>query len=108
MIYIKEQHPALFIDAFLGIFEGMWQNGLDVSKPDLLAEVLGKTFEQGAVAKIVQATRSAEVKEIRKTISWRSRLPRLVTSEWVSESWKEGTRLDEERRYPLPNLMIPG
>ena len=30
----------------------------------------------------------------------RGKLPRLVTATWISESWSEGTRLDEERFTP--------
>ena len=40
------------------------------------------------------------VKEIRKAISSRQKLPRLVRSEWILDSWKEKTRLDEEREVP--------
>ena len=40
------------------------------------------------------------VKEIRKAISSRQKLPRLVRSEWILDSWKEKTRLDEERELP--------
>lgn len=42
-----------------------------------------------------------DVKEIRRAVSGRKRLPRIVTKEWVMESWAEGTRLDEERFAPV-------
>lgn len=43
----------------------------------------------------------ADVKYLRQEISRRSGIPRLVTVEWIEESWKERTRLDEERFRPL-------
>ena len=36
LVYIKEAHLQLFVQAFLDIYDGMWGKGLDVSKPDLL------------------------------------------------------------------------
>lgn len=41
-----------------------------------------------------------KLNEFRVTISERSTIPRLTTVEWVQESWKENTRLDEERFAP--------
>ncbi|EFX03113.1 DNA replication and repair protein [Grosmannia clavigera kw1407] len=35
--------------------------------------------------------------EIRRLMSSRTRQPRIVSTAWVEASWKEGTRLDEER-----------
>ncbi|KEZ45336.1 DNA ligase 4 [Scedosporium apiospermum] len=40
------------------------------------------------------------VGDVRKEIASRSKIPRIVTSKWVEESWKEGTLLDEEE-YPV-------
>lgn len=40
---------------------------------------------------------SSDVKAIRQAISSRKRLPRVVSVEWVEQSWKERTLLDEER-----------
>ena len=37
---------------------------------------------------------------IRQTLSLYSKLPRVVRPEWVEESWKEGTLVDEERYAP--------
>ncbi|KAH6658139.1 DNA ligase I [Truncatella angustata] len=37
---------------------------------------------------------------LRRTISGRAPMPRLVTQQWLEESWEEGTRLDEERYAP--------
>lgn len=44
---------------------------------------------------------SPRLSMLRKSISERKRLPRIVTIEWVEESWKERTLLDEERYAPL-------
>ncbi|SPO02926.1 probable DNA ligase [Cephalotrichum gorgonifer] len=38
---------------------------------------------------------------LRKEISSRTRIPRLVTRRWIEESWEESTLLDEEK-YALP------
>ena len=38
-----------------------------------------------------------QLSQIRKTISRRNRLPRLVSLSWVTQSWSESTVLDEER-----------
>ena len=43
----------------------------------------------------------SDVKAIRKTLSAKQRLPRVVKVEWVEQSWKERTRLDEERFAPV-------
>lgn len=43
--------------------------------------------------------RDSDIKAIRETLAqWQSmKMPRIVTGQWVEESWAEGTRLDEER-----------
>jgi DNA ligase-4 len=40
---------------------------------------------------------------MRKEISMRRRVPRFVTLNWIEDSWKEGTLLDEERYAPVGN-----
>ncbi|MCJ1269275.1 DNA ligase (ATP) [Lobaria immixta] len=37
---------------------------------------------------------------VREKISWRKRLPRLVSFDWIEQSWNEKTLLDEEREGP--------
>jgi DNA ligase-4 len=37
------------------------------------------------------------VRSLRKQISARNKVPRVVGLAWLQDSWKEGTRLDEER-----------
>jgi glutathione S-transferase kappa 1 len=62
-VYIKEAHPQKFVQAFLEIFRGMWEDGLDVSKPDLLAQVLSKRFGEGDVNGILEKANSAPYKQ---------------------------------------------
>ena len=40
----------------------------------------------------------SRVGNIRKKISGFNRLPRLVTTDWIEQSWQEGTLLDAERK----------
>ncbi|OCL03625.1 DNA ligase 4 [Glonium stellatum] len=42
----------------------------------------------------------SRLKTIRETISRRTRLPRIVTRNWIDQSWREKTLLDEERFLP--------
>lgn len=39
----------------------------------------------------------SQVKEVRRTIAHRPKVPHIVSSDWVTKSWKEKTLLDEER-----------
>lgn len=41
------------------------------------------------------------MKDLRSKIAEKRRLPRVVTTEWIQESWEEATRLDEERYAPV-------
>jgi DNA ligase 4 len=43
---------------------------------------------------------NSNVKQLRRTLASRPRLPRIVTRQWIEESWKEQTLLDEERFAP--------
>jgi hypothetical protein len=62
-VYIKEVHPQSFIQVFLEIFNGMWENGLDVSKPELLGQVLSKKFSEAEVKDILENANSAPFKQ---------------------------------------------
>jgi DNA ligase-4 len=42
----------------------------------------------------------SNVKQLRKTLASRPRLPRIVTRQWIEDSWKEQTLLDEEKFAP--------
>lgn len=61
---IKAQHPSLFIPAFLSLFTEMWERGIDVSKPELLANVLSKRFSESQVREIVDLANSPEYKQL--------------------------------------------
>lgn len=45
------------------------------------------------------------VADIRKIVSSRAQLPRIVKEAWVAESWSAMTRLDEECKFPRCSLM---
>jgi DNA ligase-4 len=42
----------------------------------------------------------SDMKQLRETLARRLRLPRIVTRQWIEQSWKERTLLDEERFAP--------
>ncbi|KAF2856998.1 glutathione S-transferase kappa 1 [Plenodomus tracheiphilus IPT5] len=62
--YIKEAHPEKLVDVFLGLFVAMWQNGKDVSKPDLLGQVLLQHFNDSEVKKILESANSPPYKQL--------------------------------------------
>ena len=41
------------------------------------------------------------LRKIRSKIAERKKIPRIVTRQWIEESWAEGTRIDEEYFAPL-------
>lgn len=41
----------------------MWENGVDVSKPDLLAQVLSKRYTESQVQQIIEKANSPEYKQ---------------------------------------------
>ncbi|KAL9070084.1 MAG: hypothetical protein Q9157_005939 [Trypethelium eluteriae] len=53
-----------------------------------------------SITHIVVDQTDSRSRDVRKKIQNRSPLPRLVTLAWLQESWKEKTRLDEERFAP--------
>ncbi|KAL5119512.1 hypothetical protein ACEQ8H_002577 [Pleosporales sp. CAS-2024a] len=63
LVYIKEEHPQHFVTAFMAIFQGMWEHGLDVSKPHLLAQVLSTHFSQASVKDILEKANMASYKQ---------------------------------------------
>lgn len=52
------------------------------------------------VTHVVMAGGSDRIDEIRRSLSRKSRMPRLVTPEWIGECWKEEDRVDEEAYAP--------
>ncbi|KAF2709545.1 glutathione S-transferase kappa 1, partial [Pleomassaria siparia CBS 279.74] len=63
LCFIKAQHPTLLIPAFLSIFSEMWEQGIDVSKPDSLAKVLSKNFSEQQVREILEGANIASYKQ---------------------------------------------
>jgi len=55
------------------------------------------TIEGGEVTHVVVSSGSSRLSELRQAASALRRIPRLVKAAWVEESWKAGTKLDEER-----------
>jgi DNA ligase 4 len=62
---------------------------------------LVEDLEDESITHVVIGAASSRLGILRKEISTRRRLPRMVTADWIEESWKEGTLLDEERYAPV-------
>lgn len=62
---------------------------------------LVQDLEDESITHVVIRTDSSRLRTVRKKISSRKRLPRIVTADWIQDSWKEGTLLDEERYAPV-------
>ena len=60
---------------------------------------IATSIEDDKATHVVVSSKS-DVKAVRKTISSRRKLPRIVTTDWITESWFEKTLLDEERFVP--------
>jgi glutathione S-transferase kappa 1 len=64
LAYIKASYSDVFVQVFVEVCSAMWENGVDVSKPEPLAGVLEKRFEEQQVREILEKAKSAEYKEI--------------------------------------------
>lgn len=63
MVFVKSAFPTSKYEAsFLELWVAMWEQGLDLSKPDLLAQVLARHFEDEDVRGILEAANSPEWK----------------------------------------------
>jgi 2-hydroxychromene-2-carboxylate isomerase len=60
---VKEKHPQAFIQTFFDMFTEMWENGLDVSKPEILTQVLSKRYKDNEARVIVEKASSPEYKQ---------------------------------------------
>ena len=56
------------------------------------------SLEDERLTHVVVSEGSQRMKELRKAISSRKIVPRIVSTAWVLDSWKEKTRLEEERK----------
>jgi len=63
------------------------------------AKIANRVSDKDITHVVVENDRS-RTKELRATFATRKRQPRFVTIEWIEESWKERTLLDEERYAP--------
>jgi glutathione S-transferase kappa 1 len=65
MTFIKEKYSRdKFEDSFKELWNAMWgPEQLDLSKPDLMAQVLSRHFPEDDVRKILQAANSKEYKQ---------------------------------------------
>jgi DNA ligase-4 len=64
--------------------------------------MVGQGLEDDCVTHVVVSRGHKSLGEVRRAISSRHQLPRIVTDEWVGESWAAETRLDEEREWCYP------
>ena len=58
-------------------------------------------LRSGITHVLVGGQDKSRIRALREKIADFQRLPRLVTVEWIEESWREGTLLDEERFAPV-------
>ncbi|KAI6819981.1 DNA ligase [Hortaea werneckii] len=117
-VRVKKEHDAdevreqlephdLGLDSLPGcMFQGVvayCANDVDENTKRLLgfagATVFEDLLEERQLTHVIVQQDSGAVRDIRVTVAgWRKK-PRVVIEEWVLESWKEKTLLDEER-YP--------
>uniref|UniRef100_A0A060SZN6 DNA ligase 4 n=1 Tax=Blastobotrys adeninivorans TaxID=409370 RepID=A0A060SZN6_BLAAD len=71
------------------------------STAQTLAEFAGGTttdaINEKTTAVVVNSVQRA--REIRKTVAGSKTIPRIVTASWITESWKERTRLPEDSKF---------
>ena len=67
---------------------------------------IATSLEDELITHVILDSDRQRAKQILKKVSSRSAMPRIVTAEWVRESWREGTRLDEERKCARLLLMM--
>ena len=98
------------LDSLRGwMFHGVKAHCVDIAAETIrLLEFAGgstaKSIDDVDVTHVLVADDSAKVSEVRKRISNKRRLPRMVKQSWVTESWQEKTKLDEERASFFPML----
>ncbi|KAF2467221.1 glutathione S-transferase kappa 1 [Lindgomyces ingoldianus] len=63
LVYVKAAHPKSFVLTFFDIFSEMWENGIDVSKPELMAKVLSKRYTDPQVREILENANNTEYKQ---------------------------------------------
>lgn len=64
MAYVKDTFPQEKYEAsFRELFVAMWEQGLDLSKPELMADALSRHFSHDEVKRIMEGANSAEYKK---------------------------------------------
>ena len=66
----------------------------------------GDAQASGTVSQEVIHLKRCSYNESTHVFDSRTRLPRLVTVDWIEQSWKEDTLLDEERMYGLIGSVL--
>lgn len=92
------------LDSMLGwMFHGTMAFCVDV-KPEVVRLLefargsVATTLDEPGLTHVIVTEDSAQLSDIRAGISSKRKVPRIVKPAWVQDSWKEETRLDEERR----------
>jgi 2-hydroxychromene-2-carboxylate isomerase len=87
----------------------MWEHGVDVSKPELLAEVLGKRFDTQQVHDILEKAKAAEYKEAlnRNTKEALDRGAFGCPWFWVRNAKGEEEPFFGSDRYVLSRSLVP-
>jgi glutathione S-transferase kappa 1 len=63
LVYVKEAHTQSFGQVFIDLYHAMWENGLDVSKPDVLHTVLSQRLSDTDAKTIMEKANSAPYKQ---------------------------------------------
>jgi glutathione S-transferase kappa 1 len=60
---VKKTHKEHFVAIFRDIFHAMWENGKDVSKPEVLAEVLQQRLKEDEAQDVMTKANSPPYKQ---------------------------------------------
>ncbi|KAF1833809.1 thioredoxin-like protein [Decorospora gaudefroyi] len=108
--FVKEAHREQFISVFLDIYQAMWENGKDVSKPEVLAEVLGQRLKPDEARQVMEQASSAPYKQ-RLNDNTREALDRGAFGcpwYWVRNSkGEEEPFFGSDRYVPSPHTFLP-
>lgn len=64
MTYVKDAYPReKFETSFAELWRTMWQEGLDISKPDLMAQALSRHFSPDEVKRILEQANTPTYKQ---------------------------------------------
>ncbi|KAF2837939.1 glutathione S-transferase kappa 1 [Patellaria atrata CBS 101060] len=63
MTHVKHAFPQIYASSFGSLWAAMWEEGLDISKPELMAQTLRRHFSPIQVEQVMEAAGSKEVKD---------------------------------------------